>query len=79
MTCDYKNIFGKVGEGIHSYRIGNIAVLDVLATCFFAFLINRFFFPTYNYFLILLASLLLGIFMHRMFCVRTTIDKFLFR
>jgi len=21
MFCEYKNIFGKVGEGVHSYRI----------------------------------------------------------
>ena len=71
-------MFGKVGEGVHSYRIGNVAVLDVIMTCFFAFLINHLFFPKYHYFIILLVSFLLGVFMHRLFCVRTTIDKLLF-
>ena len=30
MYCKYKDIFGKVGSGIHSYRIANIAIVDVL-------------------------------------------------
>ena len=32
MLCQYKDIFGKVGEGIHSYRFFNIAIADVLLT-----------------------------------------------
>lgn len=76
--CAYKNMFGKVGEGIHSYRIGNIAVVDIGVTCVFAFFIWHFGFPKYNFFYVLLSFFLLGIFMHRLFCVRTTIDKFLF-
>ena len=76
--CMYKNMFGKVGEGIHSYRIGNVAVLDVGQTCVVAFFIWYFGFPKYNFFYVLIAFFLLGIFMHRLFCVRTTIDKLLF-
>ena len=30
MFCKYRDIIGKVGEGIHSYRLFNIAVLDVV-------------------------------------------------
>lgn len=78
MSCAYKNMFGKLGEGIHSYRIWNVAVLDILVTCFSAFLINRIFFPRYHYFVILIAFFLLGIVLHRVFCVRTTIDKMIF-
>ena len=36
--CKYKDILGKPGEGLHSYRIYNISVLDVL----FTFLLAKF-------------------------------------
>jgi len=75
--CKYKNIFGKAGEGIHSYRIFNISVADVLLTILGAFIIHLFF-PKYNFFVILLFLFALGIFLHHIFCVRTTIDKLLF-
>ena len=75
--CKYKNIFGKVGEGIHSYRIFNIAVADVLLTILGAFIIYLFL-PKYNFFVILFLLFGLGIFLHHIFCVRTTIDKLLF-
>jgi hypothetical protein len=76
--CQYKDMFGKVGQGIHSYRIFNIAIVDVLLTILGAFIIHLFL-PKYNYFLILLLLFILGIILHRLFCVRTPIDKFLFK
>ena len=30
--CKYKNALGRPGKGIHSFRIANIAVVDVLLT-----------------------------------------------
>jgi uncharacterized membrane protein len=77
MLCKYKEIFGKVGEGIHSYRFLNIAIMDVLFTIIGAFII-KLFIPNYNIIFILLFLFLLGIFLHHIFCVRTTIDKLLF-
>ena len=77
MLCQYKNIFGKVGKGIHSIRICNIAVIDVLLTVFGAFIIHLFF-QKYNYFIFLLFLFIIGIILHRIFCVKTTIDKLLF-
>jgi len=77
MLCQYKNIFGKVGEGLHSYRIFNIAFVDVILTILSAFIIYLFI-PKYNFFIILLFLFILGIVLHRIFCVRTTIDKLLF-
>ena len=76
--CKYKDMFGKVGQGIHSYRIFNIAIVDVLLTILGAFIIHLFI-PEYNYCLILLLLFILGIILHRLFCVRTPIDKFLFK
>lgn len=75
--CKYKNLFGEVGKGVHSYRIFNIAVVDTLLTILGAYIIYLFF-PKYSFFYILLFLFILGILLHRLFCVRTTIDKFLF-
>ena len=77
MLCQYKNVLGEPGKGIHSYRIYNIAILDVIGTIIGAYILYLFF-PKYNYFFILLCLFLLGIILHRIFCVPTTIDKFIF-
>jgi len=77
MLCDYKNIFGKVGEGIHSYRIFDIAIVDLIFTIIAAYIIYSYF-PTNSYFLILTILFIIGIILHRIFCVRTTIDKLFF-
>ena len=77
MLCQYRNLFGKVGEGVHSYRIANLAVADILLTVLGAFLIHLMF-PVYHFGYILLALFLLGIILHRIFCVKTTVDKWIF-
>jgi len=77
MLCQYKNILGTVGEGIHSYRIFDLAIVDILFTIIGAYIIYLFI-PRINYFIILISLFLLGIILHRIFCVRTTIDKYLF-
>lgn len=77
MLCEYKNLFGKVGEGVHSYRIFNIAIVDVILTILAAFIIY-FFIPRYRFIYILAFLFILGIVLHRIFCVRTTIDRLLF-
>lgn len=74
--CKYKNMFGEPNTGIHSYRIFNIAFIDVFSTMIFVYIICWFFeLPYLPY---LAFAFLLGIFAHRMFCVRTTVDKLLF-
>ena len=78
MFCKYKDILGEVGKGLHSYRIFNIAVVDVLFTIIGAYIIYLFF-SNYFFVCILISLFLLGIVLHRLFCVRTTVDKFLFR
>lgn len=77
MTCIYKNSLGEVGKGIHSYRIFNIAIIDVLFTILLARIINLYN-PKYNVYIILLYLFITGIILHRIFCVNTTIDKLLF-
>ena len=58
MLCQYKDLLGKVGEGIHSYRIYNIAIVDVLLTILGAFIIQLFL-PKYRFTLIKYEFLLL--------------------
>jgi len=74
--CKYANIFGEPNTGSHKYRIFNIAIVDVGATVIVGYIISK----TFNYDLkkVLVILFLLGIIAHRMFCVRTTIDKLLF-
>lgn len=78
MFCKYKNIFGEPGKSVHSYRLYDIAVVDVLCTVILALLIKRSL-PEKSFICILISLFILGIIMHRMFCVRTTIDKLLFK
>ena len=76
--CEYKDIFGKPNEGLHSYRIPiiNVAFVDVLLTVLVGYAISYYF--KYSFEIILICLFILAIVLHRLFCVRTTIDKFLF-
>jgi len=74
--CPYKNIFGAVGTGPHSYRLFNIAVVDVVATLIGAWLLS--YSLDVPFWWMATFLFLLGIFLHRAFCVRTTVDQILF-
>ena len=76
MFCEYKDIIGKVGQGVHSYRFLNIAIVDVVATILLAYGIHKML--NSPFLITLFVVFLLGILAHRVFCVRTTIDKLLF-
>jgi hypothetical protein len=74
----YRYFFGKPGKGLHRYRIFNIAIVDVVLTLFLAKIIEIMILPQMEYLKILLITFILGILLHRLFGVKTTIDKFLF-
>ncbi len=76
MYCKYSNLFGEPNKGIHSIRIFNIAIVDVLLTILVAHLASEFF--KVSFILVLLILFVLGIILHRLFCVKTTVDKLLF-
>jgi hypothetical protein len=73
--CQYQNFFGAPGTGVHSYRIGNVAIVDVLLTIVAAIILAKLF---GNFWIALVVIVLLGILAHRVFCVSTTLDKLLF-
>lgn len=74
--CQYKDIFGKVGEGAHSLRFMSLAIVDVLVTILGSYLLSLIF--RWNFWITLIVIFILGIILHRLFCVRTTLDKLIF-
>ena len=74
--CPYKHLFGAPGTGAHSIRIFNIAIVDVVFTILGAWVLS--YALNLPFLSTLLVLFLLGIVLHRLFCVRTTIDAILF-
>ena len=75
MLCRYADMFGKPNQGIHAIRFANIAVVDAVLTILLGILIS--YFTHKSIWIILLCLFGLGIITHRVFCVRTTIDRLL--
>ena len=78
--CKHRWALGKEGEGVHSIRLMDVAVADVAMTLLGAALLaagtGRL---TAGRFAAAAACLfLLGIALHRLFCVNTTVNKALF-
>jgi fatty acid desaturase len=74
--CKYKNLFGKPGEGLRKYRILDIAIYDTAVVIIIGLLFS--YFTGYNIWITLAVLFISGIIAHRMFCVRTGVDKLLF-
>lgn len=77
LLCPYRDLFGKPNTGIHSIRFANIAVVDVIMSLIGGYILTLLFpkVPKYIFFIGVFVS---GIILHRLFCVRTTVDKLLF-
>jgi len=77
--CTFKNALGIPGQGVHAKRIFNLAIVDVVLTFVLAFVLHNAFFSRYwSGGWTLAGVFVLGIVLHRLFCVRTTMDKILF-
>ena len=74
--CKYKDALGVPGKGVHSYRIFNIAVADVVMTIIGAWILSWIF--KWSFRVTLFVLFLLGIILHRIFCVNTTIGMAIF-
>jgi len=73
---DYRHIFGKENEGIHSYRLLNFAIMDIIFTLIGAIILS--YFLKIHYFPIFIFLILLGILLHYLFCVETTLNLYLY-
>ena len=74
--CKYRDSFGKVGEGVHSFRLFNIAIVDTLLTFVLAYIINSYL--KSNLLILFFLLLFLSILIHKAFCVETTLTKLFF-
>jgi len=76
MLRQYRDIFGKPGEGAHAIRVGGIAVVDVAVTVAAAALIA--YATSQSFAIVIVLLLLLGIVAHEAFGVRTAVNTWLF-
>ena len=74
--CKYKKLFGEPNEGLRKYRIFDIALYDTLVVIIIGYLIS--YFSGYSLWKTLVVLFVSGIIAHRLFCVRTGVDKHLF-
>ena len=75
--CKYKNLFGEPNQGLRKYRIFDIAILDTTVVLIIGAIFS--WFSKINIFIVWLVLFVSGILIHRLFCVRTGIDKLLFK
>ena len=75
--CKYRDSLGIPNQGVHSHRLFGVAIVDVVFTIIGAMIIS--YFSKKSFIFTLIFLFLLGIMLHRLFCVRTTIDKLLFQ
>jgi len=75
MLCNYKNALGVPGQGVHFHVFG-IAIMDCIMTLIGGAALAYLF--KWSYFWTILIFFVLGIVLHRVFCVKTTLDKILF-
>jgi hypothetical protein len=75
MLCEYKDSLGVPGKGAHTHFMG-FAWRDTVATIIGGLIIALVF--KFNVLYTIIALFIIGILAHRVFCVRTTVDKILF-
>ena len=76
MFCEHKDILGKPGEGFHKERFMGFARNDLFGTILIILIIYAIYGG--NILLISAAVFGLGIILHRLFCVNTTLNKKIF-
>lgn len=67
--CKYRNVFGNPNEGLHSYRIFNLAFFDIFFTLIASYFISIKLKISFYY--ITLFMFILSYFIHKLFCVKT--------
>ena len=79
MTCQFKDLVGKPREGSHKYRIPiiDLAVVDVLVVATAGYFVGVRYL-NYSGLFVFIFILILTIVSHRIFCVETALDQFLF-
>ena len=78
MFCEYKNIAGNPREGIHAARIPiiDLAFWDTALTILVIFIASRL--GNYNFVILFIVIFLSGIIAHKLFCVNTKLNSYIF-
>lgn len=71
--CQHKEIFGRPNEGVHSYRVLDIAVVDVVGTIAISLLLSKSL--KVSLFVCFLALIVVGVISHELFCVDTALNR----
>ncbi len=75
MACKYSDSLGVPGQGFHKHYAG-VAIMDLFGTLMICAII--WYYTDIDFLLVVFVVMLLTIFLHRIFCVNTTLNKFLF-
>ena len=79
MLCRFRHALGREGEGAHSLRLFDVAIVDVALTLLAAAAISVGVGHSAARFAAISAALFaVGVAAHRAFCVNTTINKAIF-
>lgn len=76
--CKYHNLFGEPDKGVHSYRFFGFALVDTVMTVIGALVLYKIFGNGRDAWAWLLGLFLVGIVVHRLFCVNTALNVKLF-
>ena len=75
--CQYRHIFGKEKEGVHSYRFLDIAIVDTFLTFILSLAISYYF--KVNLIFVFVLLIILSLIIHYIFCVDTTLTKIILK
>lgn len=73
MNCEYKNLLGAPNTGVHSYRIFNIAIVDLVLTILAAGMISWFW--KFSFLISVFMLIVFGVIVHYVLCVPTALNK----
>ena len=73
--CKYSNIFGVAGQGVHKYRLFDVALVDYVSTILLAMIVTKF--TKIPLVISTILMFVLGIILHVLFCVNTSAVRYL--
>ena len=73
--CRYKDILGKPSQGIHRFRFGGVALVDLLLTVVLSYATTLLTGAPFT--ITLTAWLLVGLVLHILFCVQTSVVTYI--
>lgn len=84
--CKYRHVFGIERQGVHRYRLFNIAIVDMVLTIIAAVALalpishseNSALALPLHFIAVFFILLVIATLLHRLFCVDTTITRFVF-